>query len=297
MSGTSVLGDWGTSRLRLYRVREGEVVETFVDPDEGALKSDAADVLAQKLAAWDDAEPIEDVTICGMAGARGALVEAGYGPCPADIETWRRASSEVAVGRWAVKVMAGLACRTARGTGDVMRGEETQVFGAVALDPELGRGERLIVLPGTHAKWVWLADGRIERFRTCPTGELYSLLARQSTLPGAADSAGAGSFDEGFAHGLERSEEPLAASLFEARSARLLDDRSRDWSTGYLSGLLIGNEASTMLAGVRNCLLIGESALVDLYGRALSALGCMAVAIDGTAAVIAGLKLAGGTPA
>ena len=34
---------------------------------------------------------------------------------------------------------------------DVMRGEETQIFGALALS---GRDEGLFLLPGTHSKWA-----------------------------------------------------------------------------------------------------------------------------------------------
>jgi len=55
---------------------------------------------------------------------------------------------------------------------DVMRGEETQLRGAVGL----GVCNGWVVLPGTHSKWVLLREGRVEQLPTYLTGELFALL-------------------------------------------------------------------------------------------------------------------------
>lgn len=96
--------------------------------------------------------------------------------------------------------MAGVACRddpTAdHGRADVMRGEETQIFGAIRLDPGLWEARHVAVLPGTHSKWVTLDDGHSVAFRTFLTGELYTLLQGSSVLA-AGRETGAGFSEEG----------------------------------------------------------------------------------------------------
>ena len=80
---------------------------------------------------------------------------------------------------------------------DVMRGEETQIFGALALS---GRDAGLFLLPGTHSKWAEVAGGRIVSFRTFMTGEVFGALKDHTILgrlmrDGAPDA-------EGFARGV-----------------------------------------------------------------------------------------------
>lgn len=291
MSDTYVLGDWGTSRLRLYRMTDGQLTGRLDGPGAGVLDTPAATVLAERLSVWLDDGPISDVTLCGMAGAPGALVEAGYAACPAGSGTWLGSLTPIEVNGVRVQVLPGLSCRSAANVPEVMRGEETQVFGALALHPELSEGRHLIVLPGTHSKWVEIEDGTILRFRTHPTGELFALLAAKSTLTGT-DTPGEGTFDDGFARGLKRCGEPLTAALFEARAARMLDRRSKDWSSGYLSGLLIGSEVGMEARTRPAVVVIGDAALSHLYERTLARTGCAIRRIDGDAAVVAGLDMA-----
>jgi 2-dehydro-3-deoxygalactonokinase len=160
----------------------------------------------------------------------------------------------------------------------------------MAQDPALASGRHVMVLPGTHAKWVVLEDGAITSFRTAPTGELFALIAGQSSLTGN-DAPGEGSFDEGFARGLDRAGEPMPGALFEARAARLLNGRSRDWSRGYLSGLLIGAEVAQFAPPAGRVTMIGDPRLCGLYQRALAARDLAVRLVDGDTAVLSGLAL------
>ncbi|MDF2640250.1 MAG: 2-dehydro-3-deoxygalactonokinase [Novosphingobium lindaniclasticum] len=294
-----VLGDWGTTRLRLFRLDGEDVVARLSGP--GALEGDAEAALAERLDLWKAEGPLSEVVLCGMAGAPGALVAAGYAACPADAAQWLSSRARLEVAGIPVSVLPGLSCKDSEGVPEVMRGEEAQVFGALALHPELGSGEHLIALPGTHCKWVSVVNGTIVGFRTHPTGELFALLAGQSTLTGPEKlpdgTAGEGTFDEGFARGLDRCEDSLTGALFEARAARMLDGRSKDWSRGYISGLLIGGEVSAQVPTGISVVLIGDPALSALYDRALAARGCTSRKIDGDAAVLAGLAIAKGQKA
>jgi hypothetical protein len=56
-----------------------------------------------------------------------------------------------------------------------MRGEETQILGALSLAPDLEKNS-MVILPGTHSKWVSMHESRIMDFATYMTGELFCLL-------------------------------------------------------------------------------------------------------------------------
>jgi 2-dehydro-3-deoxygalactonokinase len=296
MTQQYVLGDWGTTRLRLHRMRNGIMFDRLEGPGIGSLDAPAIRVLMNRIEDWRAEGDIEEILLCGMAGARGGLVEAPYLACPATVDAWRGAQTRMMLDGLRISVAPGLSYRSPTGIPDVMRGEETQIFGAMAVMPDLAHGEWLLLLPGTHSKWARVRDGAITGFRTCPTGETFALFTQQSTLVGP-DAAGTGSFDEGFRQGYERRTDPLGPALFEARAARMLDGRSRDWAKGFLSGLLIGSEIHALAPAGEQVIVIGDPALWDLYRRALSASGVAQQFIDGEAAVLAGLERARGRTA
>lgn len=289
----TILGDWGTTRLRLFRLEAGAVVDRLAGPGIGQLAGSPAETLAATLAPWREAAQTSGVLLCGMAGSRNGLVEVPYAACPADVALWRASLSTIDVDGIAVSVAPGLSSANFSGHADVMRGEETQIFGATALDPTLATGRAMLVLPGTHSKWAELIDGRVERFHTFPTGELFALLRDHSTLTRAGtDATGR---EAGFADGLARAGTGVIAGLFEARAAQLLEGKSLGWALGLLSGLLIGGEfaEALTLAGAKpdRIALIGDPGLSALYTQAAAAHGCAVTLLDGDACAIAGLDL------
>ena len=98
--------------------------------------------------------------------------------------------------------MPGLSCER-EGIPAVIRGEETQALGALQL---LGLQDGLLVLPGTHSKWVTVKGGRITDFSTAMTGEFYALLRQHSllarSLPDTDGEVDWAAFDEGVAMAL-----------------------------------------------------------------------------------------------
>lgn len=297
MVGYAVIGDWGTSNLRLFRIEDGQIVARRDGPGIGAVGQAAEAALADTVAPWlADGVP-QSITLCGMVGARDGWVEAPYADCPADADAWRAAAVRFDWRGAPTAIMAGLACTGTDGIPDVMRGEEAQIFGACALDPALAQGRRLIVLPGTHSKWALVEDGRVLAFRTVPTGEMFALLRERSTL-GPKDAVGdAVEEAAGFAEGLARAGDgAVLAGLFAARAMRLRAGRSADWALGYLSGLLIGGEileARALLQADDDVTLIGDARLADRYARALAAQGVVSRRLDGDACALAGLGYVG----
>ena len=291
-----VLCDWGSSRLRAFLQIDGAIAERRDGPGIAALGAEApAEVLARVLAPWRARMTLERTVLCGMAGSRNGLVEVPYVRAPAALSQWRAGAATVHAGADTVTVLAGIQAQNFRDVADVMRGEETQIFGALALEPALAAGRRMLVLPGTHCKWVEVRDGRIARLQTYFTGELFELLSTRSSLlrVGGADEPD----EEGFEVGLRNAARfDLAANLFETRSAQLIEGRTAGWARSLLSGLLIGAEVHSMRAHLQASgsvpTLIGEPALTDRYARALARFGTEARVLDGDRCVLAGLGAA-----
>ncbi|MEO6717915.1 MAG: 2-dehydro-3-deoxygalactonokinase [Novosphingobium sp.] len=294
-----IYGDWGTTRLRLWRVDHGVVTDTREGLGIGQLDGLPADALRAGIAPWAKAGAPARIVLCGMAGARNSLHEVPYAECPVDSAGWRQAATDLVFDGTELRIMAGVACRvgTARDDGrpDVMRGEETQIFGAVHLHRGLGRGRQIVVLPGTHSKWTTLDDGRITAFRTFLTGELYTLLQGSSLLAAGRESE-SDAADDAFAAGLARAAEdggPLG-SLFEARAAQLRDGRSAAWAREFISGLLLGSELAEMRRAAdlpSRVSVIGGADLAARYARAFAYFGVEADLLDGDACALAGLEL------
>jgi 2-dehydro-3-deoxygalactonokinase len=291
-----IVGDWGTSHLRLYRIEHQATVGKLEGPGIGQLTGSPADALRTTLGPWMDFARERGLLLCGMAGARGGLVETPYVPCPTALTTLGSAATEHSFDSIRLRIVPGLRTTNFLDRPDVMRGEETQIAGALELEPGLARGRHLLVLPGTHCKWVEIDDGRVLRFHSFPTGELFALIQRGSTLAG--DGEDEADVAVGFAAGVDRAQlsEPLAA-LFEARAARLLHGRSAGWAFGFVSGVLIGGEAreGLRLAGHPEQLwLIGAASLCMKYDAAIEAAGAVAHRLDGDACVVAGLSAIAG---
>ena len=281
--------DWGTTSARAYRFDDrGSVLEMRAAPlGIQQLKGGYPEALAMLLGDWGR-ERVPRLA-CGMIGSRQGWIEAPYVACPAPALALARGI--VRTEDDALAIVPGLTCRDADGTPDVMRGEETQVAGAV---PD-GAGPTLAILPGTHSKWALVHDGAIAAFATQMTGEVFAVLREHSILGrmiGAAPQQfAAAAFTRGVRRGLERSGD-LLHQLFGVRTLALLEGLGADEAGDYLSGLLIGSEvaagrewATRQGAPLDSAVLIGGRALCDRYSTALREAGLDArIAPDDAAA-------------
>jgi 2-dehydro-3-deoxygalactonokinase len=290
----TIFGDWGTSRLRLYLRQGKSVLDRRDGPGISALTRSPKDTFLDLVGDWREARP-SGAVLCGMVGSRIGWLEAPYAPCPASAEDLRERVLTLEADGLPVSIIPGLSCLNPLGGPDVMRGEETQILGALELDPRLKKGRHLLVLPGTHSKWTVVTDGQITGFLTAPVGETFALLRQHSTLAAGADPGLQGT-DEGFALGLQRIAERgpalLPHLLFETRSRQLINALPAADAVGFLSGLLIGADvaaARQWFGPLGTVVLIGAPALNTFYGQAIAGQGGTTTAIDGDSAVLAGL--------
>ncbi|MDM0002063.1 2-dehydro-3-deoxygalactonokinase [Variovorax sp. J22P240] len=287
MSHTRLVAvDWGTSSLR----------GALLDPDGRVLEEQShsrgiltvkhggfTEVFETHFGEWMHAQGMRCL-ISGMAGSKQGWVEAPYCACPAGLVEVRNKILEIEPGR--ISIVPGLS-DTHDGVPDVMRGEEVQIFGAMALT---GIHDGLFVLPGTHNKWARVKKGMVTGFRTFMTGEFYAVLSQHSILSRTIDTSAP--LDEAaFLQGVTQADngQGLLHNAFGARTLSLFDRMPARELSSYLSGILIGEELRTQsVHAAAEVVLIGTSALTQRYMLALQASGTTARSL-GAEATWAGL--------
>ena len=299
--------DWGTSSLRAWSLdRDGAALSVTTSRDglravgarAAASRMDTAQAFAQTLAELSDrlGAPGVPALACGMVGADGGWMTAGRLDLPIPAMAGALEPTMVPDASPAVGIVPGLkTARDATGSCDVIRGEETQVLGALA---RMGYpADATLILPGTHTKWLRVAGGEIVDFATAMTGELHAALldatilgdpTRRAEAAGLADTeSNAEAFDSGVAHSLSHPDQPFAARLFSARTRYLSGELAPARISSYLSGLLIGDETAAMVPGGLTSgapmALCADGPLGGLYQRALSAQGVLVPLLEDTA--------------
>lgn len=262
--------DWGTSSLRAFRFDgAGRVVETRAQPWGIRHLPDGG--FDGALAAITHDWPRLPRLASGMVGSRSGWREMPYLDVPANAAQLAGALGCLcAADGLDVHLVPGL--RDPHGP-DVMRGEETQLVGALSLAPALAAAATFI-LPGTHSKWAAVRDGAVTSFRTLMTGELFAVLRQHSILGGdvpAVDDEAA--FVRGVTAARDSGAAGALARLFSARTLMLDGTLAAASVPDYLSGLLIGEEFRTaFIDGLAHrhapLQLIGEHALCERYRRA-----------------------------
>jgi 2-dehydro-3-deoxygalactonokinase len=270
MSAAALIGlDWGTTSCRAYLIGADGAVLERVAGGPGILKVENGAFGAAFDAMTGGWSARLSVVLSGMIGSRQGWREAPYARCPAGADDLVTAMATIDHAGRAIALVPGLSTEN-DGMPDVMRGEETQIFGALALS---GRDGGLFLLPGTHSKWAEVRDGRIVSFRTFMTGEVFAAL-KDHTILGRLMREGVPDTD-GFARGVREgaalgSAGALLNRLFATRTyglmARLADTALSD----YLSGLLVGAEIAEATRQTRSAVtIIATPALAQRYTDAL----------------------------
>ena len=275
--------DWGTSTLRGALLDAGGAVQASRTFPRGVLSVAPGQHLAVLDTHFGDWRRLDGSRslVCGMAGSRQGWAEAAYCDVPCGVEALMAQLLWVEPGRTAI--VPGVRCEP-DAVPDVMRGEETQVLGALQ---RFGRADTWVVLPGTHSKWVQVRGALIVGFTTFMTGEVFALLREHSilarSLPDAPDEYQACAFDAGVNRALAGG--GLLHLAFGVRSSALFDRTAPGERLSYLSGLLIGEEMRHRPRdAVGPVALVGAPGLTQRYARALALCGLDAECIGEEAA-------------
>jgi 2-dehydro-3-deoxygalactonokinase len=282
--------DWGTTNFRLFLFgTDGEIIARHTAniglKNLGVLTFEQALLSVMKE---DFARPDLPILLCGMVGSRTGWQEAPYVPCPAGLPEIVAGIVTAPSDKLRAKIVPGLSAEADhKGLLNVMRGEETQIYG-------LSRkvGDSSYVLPGTHCKWANVENGIVTGFSSYMTGEMFQVLKRHSILGDLMvdDADDADAFLLGVDRALE--DKSFLSLVFSVRTEGLFGHIKPESLSSYLSGLLIGSEIRAEIGrhGVRPVGLIGDGTLVNLYERALKHTGFYKITRhDGDEASAAGL--------
>jgi 2-dehydro-3-deoxygalactonokinase len=280
--------DWGSTNVRAFAFDgEGNVLQR-AHSTAGAMtlssnaQFDAA--LVSLVGQWQSANHAIPMIACGMVGARGGWIEAGY--CAVDSNAAALSAAMVSVQtsfNVALRVVPGI--RT--DAPDVMRGEETQIVGA-----DINNG--VIVMPGTHSKWSRVVDGKIKNFATFLTGEMNALLRNHSVIGKAINCAPSLARDDAIKRGIARSASSTnwLSDLFAFRARVVTAAVSEEDASSELSAWLIANEfAQARTMGFHDPLIhvLSSDTLMPWYASIGAALDIEIVQLDAEAATARGL--------
>lgn len=290
----SIIGiNWGSSNFRAYLIGPDGQVQDVMEAAAGVTTLQRAgmlDMAAQVHHRWPNAA---HAYAAGMIGSNVGWTDAGYLDCPAGIDALASALVPTTMGDLAVDIVPGLACvRDADGAPDILRGEETELFGLLS-SGQLDTAP-VVALPGTHTKWVQLRDGAVHGFMTAMSGEVFDRLSSGGLLASVVEGPGSDgpAFREGVRTAAARTL-GLNALLFGVRARMIRGTLARADASAYLRGILIGSEiadALTLFPELRTATvpLVGSAPVCALYQAALATLGIAAHPLASSGAVAHG---------
>jgi 2-dehydro-3-deoxygalactonokinase len=292
--------DWGTSSLRTFLLGDAGILleERFLpfgimrlpamgDASRGERRDRFEIAFEQGCGDWVRSRPSLPVIAAGMVGSAQGWCEAPYLPVPVSVRDignyligFRSAQGHL------IRIVPGL--KQTSGPIDVMRGEETQVLGALPTSDKPGHDQDFLFgLPGTHSKWVDVSRGQIVHFTTYMTGEVYAVLCAHTILGQTMDlnsHPDPAAFEQGvrFASS-DAGEAGFLSNIFSTRALGLVGSLSAANQSEYLSGILIAHELGFLsktrrsevgqTLALKPIILVGEDSLCTRYLRALKLLG------------------------
>jgi 2-dehydro-3-deoxygalactonokinase len=313
---SEIIVDWGSTNFRAFLVKDGEVTDRRIAPDQGVLQLYAAngnrperfedtalrtkfyaEILRKQISPWLANNDIITIFMCGAIGSREGWINTGYGETPANFKTLaasiRYLDSEEDGGFFEARIgiLPGLAGLW-QGRHDVMRSEEIKSLGALV---HCGLEDGVFCIPGTHCKWVTIKGGQITDFYSVLTGEIYNLLqvngsiAPLLTLQHQEDVP---SFDQGLQLAAEGHD--LLSDIWQVRSQKIRADQPPAYLRSYLSGILIGHEirqAQMMFKDLQDVILLSDFGHRQrFYKRAIESAGWrVSREVESETAVCAGM--------
>lgn len=291
-----ILGDWGTSVCRLYLCRFHQQALTVLARTKGmGIKyiNNPEARFFEMCQPWIEQYGNVSVFLIGAVGSDTGWQQTNYVPCPTDKNNLLALSKNFSARGLNITILPGVSCQNRHHLPDIMRGEETQVFGFLSQLPK-AEEKRLICLPGTHTKWAQCEKDDITSFVTSPVGELYEVLSQHSVLlsPASVPSWCKSSFTSGLRVGMHQSSN-LLHTLFATRAYQILDKRTNAEAAGYLSGLLIGSDVKAAMQDFdifSHVAVIGSDHICGLYVEALEYMGISTEHFSSEDATLLGLQ-------
>lgn len=287
-----IVMDWGSSNIRAFLYISGKQkdIKKSSSGVTVAQGKECESVFDSLTSDWFKAYGRMPVLMAGMVGSVNGWCNADYLKCPLELGELGKHLTVVKNSKgYDIRIVPGL-CVKNNCNYNVMRGEETQLFGAMKKQQS-----RVYIMPGTHCKWVLTDNKRIESFRTVMTGELLNILMKYSLigLGNEEQTESEQDFILGLKSGFEK--DNILPLLFEVRAARILGKISPNHIKEYLSGLLIGSEIAALkrIYGFDSSDdafgIIATPMLAKRYAKGLELAGIDSFSLNGEEAFLSGI--------
>ena len=229
--------------------------------------------------------------LSGMVGSPAGWQEVPYIPTPASsAELAAEAKLMTQINDCPVWILPGVKGTGISGMPDVLRGEETQFFGAQRLSAhQYSRQPDIWCFPGTHNKWI-LGGESIDHFSTSMVGEFFELIRQHSLLAQSLEQRDTEN-QPAFLRGIETARKAggLLHHLFSVRALQLTGTQEKSDGLEYLSGMIIGHDIGAQLSqSGQHVGIVASPSLAHKYQVALEALGHSSIVIESQAATISG---------
>lgn len=281
--------DWGTTNFRAFAMSSQGVVLDKVELSLGILQVKEGEFsreLEKVLSGWLSEYKHLPVYMAGMVGSQQGWADVAYVPTPVDLHNLASAAYRFEL-PWGAPatIIPGVSHQSATGVYDVMRGEEVQLFGLVKLTDE---DPLVAVLPGTHSKHAHFENGKLTRYATYMTGELFSVLSKHSILGRSLPEQTSSDDHQALLRGVRDGQtDQLTNALFLTRTHRLFKSISETEVLEYLSGMLIGNELRAL--NTNHIYLVGSKSLWAHYKLACEELAIRSTYMNGDDCFLAGM--------
>ena len=277
--------DGGTTNTRITLVRDGESVDTLkisfgaqaARNDRNALKMAIRDGILQILARNALCESqVERVLASGMITSEFGLYDLPHTVAPVGLAELRAAMVEVTLADVTAipfVFMRGVKCAGKSFDAiDMMRGEETEIMGLM----QEGCGACVYVLPGSHSKVIAVDEqGRIVRFSSLLSGEMFAALAGHTILGDAVDMAADGVDNDYLMMGYEyASKQGVNKALFKTRVLKNHCGATPVQCTSFFRGVILCDEIREILrCGADTVVLGGKRQMREATAEILTRLG------------------------
>ena len=279
---TYITVDGGTTNTRLHLVKNGElqdVIRLSVGARDGAeaLKQALREGVSTLLSRNNlHTSAISRILASGMITSERGLCNLAHISTPAGKKELRESLYETVLAE--ICEIPFCFIRGVKSEGgalsdcDVMRGEETELMGLL----EERTGGVRYVLPGSHSKHILVdAEGRITRFRTMMTGELFAAVMQNTILRDATDFSHAQIVETMLTDGYEYCHaHGINEALFKVRILRNLRGASAEDCYSFLLGAVLGDEIDAILDGEEETVVLGgQKQLREAMALLLSRVG------------------------
>lgn len=258
--------DGGTTNTRVFLVMNGKVVASKkveigarmsangTEPLCKALKENICELLEKNNLCEND---VTAILASGMITSEYGLCEIPHLVIPVSAKKIHAATKQILIPSVCsipfVFIPGAKTPHLNLCDADMMRGEETEVFGLATL-----YGDGAYLLPGSHSKLMILENGYITSIKTMMTGEMIAALSGNTILKDAVDLS-LDEYDEKYLiMGYESSEKlGINEALFKTRILKNLFGATAQQTYGFFLGVCLADEIKAVISSGTKKVVIG----------------------------------------